>query len=219
MSEKLNVAVVDYGMGNVKSLENAISRVGNFNILVTGDSDLIRGADVIVLPGVGAFAEAMKKLKDRNLLEALNDVAIKKKKPVLGICLGMQLLFETSEEKSLTEGLGWIPGQVVYIRPELNLRIPHIGWNSLVLSNQDSMFSFLNHDKDFYFIHSLHVECEDQYVLARFEYGDLMIAAVKNQNVVGMQFHPEKSHKNGLKVLSSFFEWAMKRIGSNHVEN
>lgn len=206
--EKLKVAIIDYEMGNVKSIENAVNRVGDFDISITSDSGIILDADVIILPGVGAFPDAMKKLEEKDLIAVLERAVKQKRTPTLGICLGMQLLFERSEEKVLTRGLGWIPGEVVYMKPHNNLRVPHIGWNSLQVSATDCIFGFLNNDKDYYFVHSLHARCEDRYVLAKFEYGGSMTAAVKNDNVIGMQFHPEKSQKNGLSALKSFFNWA-----------
>ncbi|MBL96698.1 MAG: imidazole glycerol phosphate synthase subunit HisH [Legionellales bacterium] len=208
MNKRITVAIIDYDMGNIKSIKNAINHIGDFNIEVTNDGNKILSADIIILPGVGAFPDAMQKLRDRDLLNALNEAVVTNRVPTLGICLGMQLLFENSEEKGLTNGLGWIPGKVVYMEPTDDIRIPHIGWNSLILSEHNSLFDFLGHDKDFYFVHSLHAQCEDQYVLARFQYGERMIASVQYKNVVGMQFHPEKSQKNGLAALRAFFEWA-----------
>lgn len=211
--KNITVAIIDYEMGNVRSIENAINHVGNYNIKVTSDSNIILNADVIILPGVGAFPDAMKKLTEKNLITVLEQAVKIHKKPTLGICLGMQLLFDSSEEKRLTKGLGYIPGKVVYMKPGDDLRVPHIGWNSLHVSANDSIFEFLNDDKDYYFVHSLHATCEDRYVLAKFEYGSMMAAAVKNENVIGMQFHPEKSQKNGLAALKSFFQWAQMCIG------
>ena len=219
MDARLTVAIIDYDMGNIKSIRNAINHIGDFNIEVTDDGDKILNADIIILPGVGAFPDAMEKLRDRKLLTILNKAVVNNKTPTLGICLGMQLLFESSEEKGMTSGLGWIPGKVVYMESTDDIRIPHIGWNSLILNKYDSLFDFLNHDKDFYFVHSLHALCKDKYVLARFHYGDKMIASVKNNNIVGMQFHPEKSQKNGLNALRSFFHWAQKIIEPNHAQN
>jgi glutamine amidotransferase len=216
MADKLTVAIIDYDMGNVRSIENAINHVGNFHIVITADSSVILNADVIILPGVGAFPDAMKKLTEKGLIPVLHQAVKEQRKPTLGICLGMQLLFDNSEEKAVTKGLGWIPGQVVYMKPEGGLRVPHIGWNSLHVSANDAIFGFLNHDKDYYFVHSLHAVCDERYVLAKFDYGGLMTAAVKNDNVIGMQFHPEKSQKNGLAALHSFFQWAQMCIGHKH---
>lgn len=216
MTPKLTIAIIDYEMGNVKSIENAVNHVGDFNIEITADGDSILRADIIILPGVGAFPDAMQKLKERNLVSVLNEAVITNRTPTLGICLGMQLLFDSSEEKVVTEGLGWIPGKVAYMRPKDNLRVPHIGWNSLILSKYDSLFSFLDHDTDFYFVNSLYAQCDDSHVLAKFQYGDLMVASVKKDNIVGMQFHPEKSQKNGLAALRSFFEWAKTTKSLHH---
>jgi len=216
MKEKLKVVIIDYDMGNVKSIENAIAHVGDFDVNITADSEIILASDVIILPGVGAFPDAMKKLSEKGLIPVLNQAVKELKKPTIGICLGMQLLFDTSEEKEITKGLGWIPGRVSYMHPEGNLRVPHIGWNSLILQPADVIFNYLQTDKDFYFVHSLHVICEDQYVLAKFDYGGLMTAAVIKDNVVGMQFHPEKSQKNGLLALSSFFKWAKLVVGKQN---
>jgi len=219
MSFRLTVAIVDYDMGNVKSIENAVNHIGDFNIIVTANHAVIQNADVIILPGVGAFPDAMKKLADKNLIDDLNHAVKEQKKPTLGICLGMQLLFDNSEEKKLTRGLGWIPGNVLYLKPAADLRVPHIGWNSLQITSNNSIFSFLNEDKDFYFVHSLHARCDKRYVLATCDYGGTMIAAVKNDNVIGMQFHPEKSQRNGLAALQAFFSWAQLYIRENHAKN
>lgn len=216
MTEKLRIVIIDYGMGNVKSIENAINHVGDFYITVTSDKKAILGADIIILPGVGAFPDAMKRLQEKELVSVLNEAVIMQKKPTLGICLGMQLLFEESEEKKVTRGLGWIPGKVSYMSPGAELRVPHIGWNSLTLQNNSVIFNSLKSDKDFYFVHSLHAVCDDEYVLAKFDYGCFMTAAVQKDNIVGMQFHPEKSQQNGLLVLKQFLTMANSLVGSEH---
>lgn len=216
MKKIKDVAIIDYDMGNVRSIENAIDHCGEYKIIVTNESNQILNADTIILPGVGAYPDAMRKLKNRNLISILNKAVIEQKKPTLGICLGMQLLFEESEEKGITEGLGWIPGKVRYMMPGHGLRVPHIGWNSLIIQTNDNLFNFLKTDKDFYFVHSLHAECDDKFVLAKFNYGVQMNAAVRNNNIIGMQFHPEKSQKNGLALLNSFFEWALLEVNKDN---
>jgi len=208
MNKKLKVVIIDYGMGNVKSIENAINHISDHEVLITSEEHSINNSDVIILPGVGAFPDAMKKLNEMSLIGILENAVHNQKKPTLGICLGMQLLFDSSEEKGITKGLGWIPGKVCYMKPSNNLRVPHIGWNSLIIAKSDSIFEYLKEDKDFYFVHSLHAVCDPKYVLARFDYGGLMTAAVQNENIVGMQFHPEKSQNIGLKALKSFFDWS-----------
>lgn len=202
------IAIIDYGMGNLRSVENAFHHVCDHSVIITNAPAEILAADIILLPGVGAFPDAMAKLHELGLVEVLNEAVLEMRKPTLGICLGMQLLFETSNEKQDTKGLGWVPGSVTLIEASEDIRVPHVGWNSLIVSPNDSLFGFLKHDRDFYFVHSYYASCEDRYLLAGFDYGARMVAAVKNDNVVGMQFHPEKSQKNGLEALRSFLHWA-----------
>jgi len=205
---KMKIAIIDYDMGNVRSIENAINHVGNYHIQVTSDPAVIEASNCIILPGVGAFPDAMRKLNEKQLVGVLTDEVLIKKKPVLGICLGMQLLFDSSEEIEFTKGLGWISGKVEYMKPGQGLRVPHVGWNSLILKKEKSVFDFLHDDKDFYFVHSLWVNCPDEYKLATFDYVVEMTASVQKDNVVGMQFHPEKSQKNGLAAMKSFLDYA-----------
>lgn len=212
MGDNFKITLIDYGMGNVKSIKNALAHIGDFDVEVTSDHDSIRSADCIILPGVGAFPDAMKNLTDRGLVELLNEIVLVEKKPLLGICLGMQLLFSSSEEGNVDNGLGWIPGSVEYMRPGEECRVPHIGWNNLHLKQPSKMFDSLGDDKNFYFVHSYHAVCPDEYVIASFDYGREFTAAVQKENVVGMQFHPEKSQKNGLAALKSFIEWAGGKV-------
>lgn len=202
------IVLIDYGMGNLKSVENAFQRVCDHNVAVTNEPQRILDADMILLPGVGAFPDAMRQLNDQGLVSVLNEAVKELRKPTLGICLGMQLLCDVSYEKQKTKGLGWIPGEVRLIEGSASLRVPHVGWNSLLVAPNDSLFGFLKQDRDYYFDHSYHVQCEQRYVLAEFEYGSRMVAAIKNENVIGMQFHPEKSHKTGLEALRAFVTWA-----------
>ena len=202
------IAVIDYGMGNVQSIKNALSHIGDYKTVVTSDADTIRDADCIILPGVGAYPDAMKNLRDKNLIELLNDQVLNKKKPLLGICLGMQLLFTYSSEGGGGKGRGWIPGAVEYMELDSDFRVPHVGWNDLHLKQDSPMFEPLGEDKNFYFVHSYHAVCSEEHVIASFEYGKEFTAAVQYQNIVGMQFHPEKSQQNGMKVLKQFIAWA-----------
>ncbi|WP_140054552.1 imidazole glycerol phosphate synthase subunit HisH [Oceanospirillum sanctuarii] len=206
----LEIVIVDYGMGNIRSIENAIKKIGYKKPTVTSDPTIIQNSECIILPGVGAFPDAMYKLQEKKLIEHLENAAVVKKTPTLGICLGMQLLFEYSIEKKLTKGLGWIPGTVEYIKPSKGLRVPHVGWNSIKKTDHGAIFNYLKTDKDFYFVHSLHAKCEKKHIIAEFDYGETMVAAVKNDNIIGMQFHPEKSQENGLNALKEFFKWASK---------
>lgn len=206
--KKKTIALIDYGMGNLKSVENAFNKVCDYSVLVTHEAQAILDADIILLPGVGAFPDAMRRLNELGLVPVLNEAVLGLRKPTLGICLGMQLLCDISYEKQATPGLGWVPGEVQLIEGSANLRVPHVGWNSLIVSPNDSMFNFLKQDRDYYFVHSYHVKCDPRFVLAEFEYGQRMVAAIKNDNVIGMQFHPEKSQKTGLQALRAFVNWA-----------
>lgn len=209
--KKKTIALIDYGMGNLKSVENAFHKICDHDIIITNEPQHILDADIILLPGVGAFPDAMRQMNDLDLVPVLKEAVQELRKPTLGICLGMQLLCDISYEKTKTRGLAFIPGEVRLIKGSATLRVPHVGWNSLLVAPNDSLFAFLKQDRDFYFVHSYHVQCEQQYVLAEFEYGSRMAAAIKNENVVGMQFHPEKSQKIGLEALRAFVTWASQQ--------
>ena len=200
------IAIVDYGVGNLFSLKSSLAAIGA-EARVTKDEAEIRSADKIILPGVGAFEDAMRKLCASGLAEVVKD-EVKKGKPLMGICLGMQMLFEKSMEYGEHEGLGLIPGAVVpigdVIPPEL--KIPHIGWNALNIKKDSPVFKYISDGDCVYFVHSFYAAgCED-YTTATAEYGAELTAAVQNGNVFGCQFHPEKSGKVGLNILRAFCE-------------
>ena len=201
------IAIVDYGVGNLFSLSRSLAYVGA-DVCVTGDREKIKRADKILLPGVGAFGDAIKKLRAACLDEVLVSEA-KKGKPILGICLGMQLLFDKSFEYGEHTGLGLIKGEIRPIADKIgkNLKVPHIGWNSLEFTEKKSeLFKYI-HDGDFvYFVHSYYAADCEQSVIANAEYGAKLTAAVQNGNVYGCQFHPEKSGKTGLAILRAFCE-------------
>ncbi len=201
------IAIVDYGVGNLFSLSRSLAYVGA-DVCVTGDREKIKRAEKIILPGVGAFGDAIKKLRAACLDEVLVSEA-KKGKPILGICLGMQLLFDKSFEYGEHTGLGLIKGEIRPIADKIgkNLKVPHIGWNSLEFTEKKSeLFKYI-HDGDFvYFVHSYYAADCEQSVIANAEYGAKLTAAVQNGNVYGCQFHPEKSGKTGLAILRAFCE-------------
>lgn len=201
------IVIVDYGMGNLASILNMLKRIGARAAISSRPEDIAAAAGLI-LPGVGAFDEGMRALSERRLLPVLNAAVIGQKKPVLGICLGMQLLTEKSEEGALP-GLGWIPGETIRFRfgPERGqLKIPHMGWNAVSPTRADTLFRDLA-EPAYYFVHSYHVVCRDTAdVLAWCEHGYNFAAAVQRGHVMGTQFHPEKSHKYGLKLLTNFAE-------------
>ena len=169
----MKIVIIDYDMGNVRSISNAIKYIGYEDVEVSKDHVKIKNADCLILPGVGAFRDAIQHLKDRGLIEVLNETVLKKGIPILGICLGMQLLFERSYEGGDFEGLSWIKGNVTRIHCEDNLRVPHIGWNNLQIQNDSDVFAGLREDKNFYFVHSYYADCDEADIIAKFEYGRL----------------------------------------------
>ena len=201
------IAIIDYGVGNLFSLSSSFKSIGA-DTVVTGDSNIIKAADKLVLPGVGAFGDAAQKLRNTGLDSLIIDQA-NSGKPLMGICLGMQLLFSESYEYGNHKGLGLISGKVVPMQGKIpkELKIPHIGWNSLKLRGKSPIFKYVNDGDCVYFVHSFYaVDCEDS-LLATAEYGKDLTAAVGKGNIYGCQFHPEKSGKTGLGILRGFCEW------------
>ena len=203
------IAIIDYGVGNLFSLTQSLKKIGA-DAVVTADKETIRKADKIILPGVGAFEDAIKKLRSQNLDSLIIEEA-KNGKPLLGICLGMQMLFEKSYEYGIHEGLGLIKGDVMPIAPDVKpgLKIPHIGWNGLSFPKgreKSKLFKYLNEGDCVYFVHSYYGKNCDEFVSATTEYDAILTAAVENKNVYGTQFHPEKSGNTGLKILKAFTE-------------
>ena len=204
------IAVVDYGVGNLFSLGSSLKAIGADSV-VSSDAEVIRRADKIILPGVGAFADAVAKLRACGLDKVILEEA-KKGKHIMGICLGMQMLFEHSYEYGKHEGLALLKGDVVPMEGSIpeGLKIPHIGWNSLRIKSTHPVFKYTGEGDFVYFVHSYYaVDCEDS-LLATTEYGKELTAAVALNNVCGMQFHPEKSGDIGLKILKAFAEWEYK---------
>ncbi len=197
----MKVAIIDYGMGNVASVKKAFTFLGIESVL-TRDAEEISNATHVVLPGVGAFKQGMDNLNSLGIVEILNHEIIVNKKPFLGICLGMQLIASTGEEPENCNGLGWIEGHVTKIIQE-KLRIPHLGWNQLYAPDDSPLKQF--EQKDFYFIHSYHfVASNQQHVIATVKYGETYVAAVQKENIMAVQFHPEKSQQDGLNLLKNF---------------
>lgn len=194
------IAVIDYGAGNLFSVKNALDSLGVENC-VAKNVETIKKADGLILPGVGAFPDAMEKLKEKDLVSVLCEEATKK--PLLGICLGMQLLFETSCEFGETRGLGLIPGHVVPIHAK-NLKIPHMGWNDLKILHPCAMTQGIEEHTYMYFVHSFRADTEDEYISCYTEYGERIPALVHKGLIYGTQYHPEKSGARGLKMLENF---------------
>lgn len=200
------IAIIDYGVGNLFSLVSSLKSIG-VEAVVTSDVETIKKADKLILPGVGAFADAAKKLRDSGLDKIVIEET-EKGKPLMGICLGMQMLFEKSFEYGEHQGLGLIKGQVVPMAGKIpeNLKIPHIGWNALKFKKQSPIFKYINEDDCVYFVHSYYAENCDSNLIASCEYGKELTAAVQKNNIYGCQFHPEKSGSVGLKILKAFSE-------------
>ena len=197
------VAVIDYGMGNVASVKKALDFL-NIKSMITNDQILIKDSSVILLPGVGSFAQGMKNLKELSLINLLNEEVLIKQKPFLGICLGMQLIMEKGTEPYECDGLGWIEGEVKKFQVQ-DLKIPHMGWNNIQVSN-DTYFKNITNN-DFYFIHSYHVKTTNyQDIAATVNYGFDVVASVQKDNIFATQFHPEKSQAAGLSLLKTFFD-------------
>lgn len=197
------VAIIDYDAGNIRSVEKAVRYLGK-EVTVTSDPGKILAADRVILPGVGAFGDAMKRLHAMGLVEVIRQVA-DRGTPFLGICLGLQLLFEKSEESPGVPGLGLLRGEILRL-PELpGLKVPHIGWNSLKYPNPGRLFRGIPEDSYVYFVHSYYLRAQDEgIVTATTEYGTLVHASVESGNLFACQFHPEKSSETGLTILENF---------------
>lgn len=203
------IAIIDYGVGNLFSLSSSLKSIGA-EIVVTGDPQIIKQADKLILPGVGAFRDARAKLAENGLDQLVVSEA-KEGKPLLGICLGMQMLFDKSFEYGEYEGLGLIPGNIRPISDRVpdTLKIPHIGWNALLFPKdkpRSPIFKYLNDGDHMYFVHSFFAADCDEHVTSSTEYGALLTASAQNGNVYGCQFHPEKSGDKGLSILKAFCE-------------
>jgi glutamine amidotransferase len=200
------IGIVNYGSGNVYAISNIYNRL-NIPHIITADFDQLKQASHLILPGVGAFDETMQILNTTGLKSFLDELVLEKRKPIMGICVGMQLLAEGSEEGDL-QGFGWIKGYVKKFNPELMKQkpyLPHLGWNTVKIEKETTIFREVDSAKGFYFLHSYYFECARQDdVLATTNYGITYASAVNNQNVYGMQFHPEKSHQNGIEIFRNF---------------
>ena len=199
------IAIIDYDAGNIRSVEKALSYLGEKTV-VSRNPETLKNADKVILPGVGSFGQAMENLHRYELVPVIQDM-IKEGKPFLGICLGLQLLFESSEESPGVEGLGILKGKILKIPPSPGLKIPHMGWNSLQLQNNGRLYRNIPQDTYVYFVHSYYLQArEPEIVKAVTEYSTEIHASVEKDNVFACQFHPEKSGKYGLEILKNFAE-------------
>lgn len=199
------ISIIDYGIGNLGSVKRKIDRIGAASV-ITSDPDQIRQSDRLILPGVGHFSNAVHEMKTRGLWDILNNEVLVFKKPILGICLGMQLMANHSEEGD-AEGFGWLDAEVVRFKipDKLKYKIPHSGWNQITLKKHSPLFSGISADQEFYFVHGYHLTCKNSSdVLGETTYAVPFTSAIQKDNIYGVQFHPEKSHDAGELVLKNF---------------
>ena len=200
------IAIIDYGVGNLFSLKSSFAAIGEKTV-VTSSPEVIKAADKLVLPGVGAFGDAVEKLESSGLVPIITEQA-NSGKPLLGVCLGMQLLFESSEEYGEHKGLGLLKGSILGMEGRIgkNLKIPHIGWNALHIKKENPLLKYVKEGDCVYFVHSFYASVSDGSLIATTDYGEEITAAVSSANVYGCQFHPEKSGEVGLSILRAFSE-------------
>jgi len=199
----MKLAIVDYGMGNIKSITSTLNFLGIDDVLLTNNYDELKFADKLILPGVGSFAKAMSKIIENNIDKKLFELVKINKKPLLGICLGMQLLCNSSTEEGLNEGLAFVNANVTKF-DENNIKIPHVGFNQVAANPNSKLFQNIGNDSDFYFTHSYKVTSEENLNQSNCLYGQNFIAAFEIENIYATQFHPELSQNNGLKLLENF---------------
>ena len=200
---KKNICIINYGMGNIHSVYNALISIG-LNPFISNKKEELKNADCLILPGVGAFPQAMKNLHELNLIDEIKEQVLIKNKNILGICLGMQLFANSSEEGGLNQGLSFIPGKVMDLSNKVKIRVPHVGWNSLKIHKDSSILNNIENFQDFYFVHSFYYNCDKKYIIASTDYEIDITAVIKYRNIFGVQFHPERSHNIGIKLLENF---------------
>lgn len=212
MKEVLSmIAVIDYDAGNIKSVEKALKHLGE-EVVVTGDAETLLSADHVILPGVGSFGDAMEHLQQLGLVPVIHQI-VEKKIPLLGICLGLQVLFESSEESPGVSGLGILKGKICRIPKTEGLKIPHMGWNALHFPKEGKLFSGIEEGSFVYFVHSYYLSAkEEEIVTAVTDYGTQIHASVEQGNVFACQFHPEKSSETGLQILRNFLSIGKEEI-------
>lgn len=201
----MTIAIIDYGMGNVRSLMNAFEYVGE-DAVVTSDVAELEAADRLVLPGVGAFGDAVAAIEASGLRPVLNRLALDVRKPILGVCLGMQLFARVSREHGVHEGLGWLDAEILPLEVAAPAKVPHVGWNAVSFAADEWLFKGLpSGESDYYFVHSFHMVCKDPSDrIATTDHGGVVTAAVRRGNLTATQFHPEKSQDNGLQLLQNW---------------
>jgi glutamine amidotransferase len=204
------LTIIDYGLGNLRSVAKALEFLG-VKAKVSSSAEDIRSCGGLILPGVGAFGDGMRNLRRLGLSEVLTEEVLDEKKPILGICLGMQLFAETGFEGGVHEGLGWIHADVRKLDVKAGLKLPHVGWNDVSVVDGGPLFAGVGDKPAFYFVHSYHVACNPELVSSTCEYGEVFAASLQSGDIFGVQFHPEKSQRDGLSVLKNFADYCGRR--------
>ena len=199
----MRVVIINYGMGNIKSISSTLKYLGVNNIILSSDYDILKSADKLILPGVGSFSQAINQIKKLNLDTFLDEIVIKNKKSILGICLGMQLLTESSTEDGHSYGLSYVKGNVTKFKNK-KIKVPHIGFNQVSINKSSILFDGINDNSDFYFVHSYKMLSKYDINQSICNYGNNFISSFEYNNIFGVQFHPELSQSNGLRLLSNF---------------
>lgn len=198
------ITIIDYGMGNLGSIANMIKKVGGRS-KITSDLNEIKNAEKLILPGVGSFDNGIKNLKSTGIFEVINDRVLNDKIPIMGICLGMQLMTNSSEE-GVEKGLSWVDAETIKFS-NISLKVPHMGWNTIEHSKESKLFNDYDLEKRFYFVHSYYVSAKNESeVLTHSEYGHKFVSSFEKENIIGVQFHPEKSHNFGMNLIKNFIE-------------
>jgi len=208
---QVRINIIDYGMGNIRSISNAMQLL-NCEVNLVSDAKSIIDCDALILPGVGSFGEAMKNLRARKLVEPIVTAVENYSIPVLGICLGMQLLANSSEEGGFHKGLSLIPGVIKKIPSSKDLKLPHMGWNDIFVKHSQPIFRNISNNSDFYFVHSYRFECDDLYISSITNHGVDIVSSVHKGHILGVQFHPERSQRKGILILQNFVKYIESNI-------
>ena len=212
INKNIKISIIDYDVGNTGSMANALRFLG-YEVVITDGPDTMDSSDLLILPGVGAFGAAMSSIGNKGLFEPISTLVLDKRKPIIGICLGMQIFGSHSQESPGYQGFNFIPGEIKKIVPKSGqYSVPHVGWNDIRFDEESGIYKKINMNDNFYFDHSYHFDCNDEYISSVFDYADEeLVSSVYKENILGIQFHPEKSQNNGLKLLRGAIETLIQK--------